>query len=132
MEKNRTVGMAVVAVVSLLLGGMIAIGNTIEVIRGTTFDGRVVDVTAGSLGLAGAFFAVMLAAGAIGTWLVKPFGRTLSLAAAGGILILNVLAVVLLGLPISFLLVGAIYPVILLVVFNLPSWKAAFAGAMAH
>lgn len=132
MANKRTVGMAVVAVISFVLGGMIAIGNTIEVFRGTTFDGRVVDVTAGTLGLTGAFFAAILVVGAVGTWLVRPYGRTLSVTAAGGMVILNVLAVVLLSLPSSFLVVGAAYPVILLILFNLPTWKLAFGKSFKH
>lgn len=131
MSAKSTIGMKIIAILNILFGGMIAIGNTIEVIRGETFDGKVVDTPQMALlGMAGAAFAAVLLVGGIGTWQVKPYGRKLSLIAAAATIILNGLASILFDFPFTYFLMGAIYPVILFIVFNLPKWKAAF-GAVA-
>lgn len=131
MARKRSVMIWLVAAVNVLFGGMIAIGNTVEVVRGTTFGGMPVDATAGFLGMAGAIFALLLLLGGVGTWRVEPYGRKLSLIAAAGLLLANVFAVILLDLPLSFLAVGGLYPLILLIVFNLPSWRRTFAADRA-
>lgn len=128
MARKRNAMIGLVAAVNIILGGMIAIGNTVEVVRGTTFGGIPVNATAGILGTAGAIFALLLLLGGIGTWRVEPYGRKLSLIAAAGLLLANVFAVILLDLPLSFLPVGGLYPLIRLVVFNLPSWRRTFAA----
>jgi hypothetical protein len=110
--------------VSIALGGAIAVGNAIEVVRGETFDGVVI-------GLAGAFFAILLLLGGVGTWQVRPFGRRTSLAAAVGTLVVNGLAVILFGFPFGYLVLGAIYPVVLLLTYNLPTWKMVFGDEPA-
>lgn len=131
MEQKRTAMIWVVGVVNIILGGMIAVGNTVEVITGTTFGGMPVDITAGILGMTGAVFAFLLFLGGIGTWRVEPYGRTLSIIAAAGTLVVSALAVILLGLPVSFLVAGGLYPLILLIIFNLPSWRRTFAADQA-
>jgi hypothetical protein len=130
MSAKSTVGMKIVAIINVLYGGMVAIGNTIEVIRGETFDGKIVDSTPMALlGLAGAAFAALLLVGGIGTWLVKPYGRKLSLIAAAFTIVLNGIASVQFGFPVTYFLLGAVYPVILFIVFNLPRWKEMFGAA---
>lgn len=133
MARKRSVMIWLVAVVNIVFGGMLAIGNTVEVVSGTTFSGMQVNATAGVLGMAGAIFAFLLLLGGVGTWRVEPYGRKLSLIAATGLLLANVLALILLDIPLSFLAVGGLYPLILLIVFNLPAWRRKFAadGAMA-
>lgn len=131
MAQKRSATIWLVAAVNVILGGMIAIGNTVEVVRGTTFSGMSVNATAGILGMAGAIFALVLLLGGIGTWQVEPYGRKLSLIAAAGLLLANMIAVILLDLPLSYLVVGGLYPLILLIVFNLPSWRRTFAADRA-
>ncbi|HEX2254201.1 MAG TPA: hypothetical protein VHQ65_13100 [Thermoanaerobaculia bacterium] len=126
--RRRTVGMAVVAVLNVLLGGMQAVGNTIEVIQGRTFDGVTVTPVLGALGLAGAAFAALLAAGGVGTWQVRPYGRRLALIAAAGSVALLVVAAAVAGFAWWMVLAGSAYPVLLLVLYNLPRWRAAFAA----
>ena len=132
MTPKRTIGMTIVAIVSLLLGVSMAIGNTAEVIRGETFDGIPVTRAMGVLGLAGAVFAALLAAGGLGTWQVKPYGRRFSLLAAGGTILTMALAVVLFGLSFGFFLLGVVYPVLVLILYNLPGWRAAFRPAVSR
>ena len=127
--KRRTIGMTVVAVLSMFFGAMLAIGNTTEVIGGETFDGLSVSTPMAILGLTGAAFSVMLFAGGVGTWHVRPYGRVLSMAAAMATIILNVAAAVLFGFPLVFAALGSLYPVILLIAFNSWRWKKAFSAA---
>ncbi|MBV7334288.1 hypothetical protein KFU94_39840 [Chloroflexi bacterium TSY] len=127
LSPKRTIGMTIIAIISILFGGIIAVGNTLEVIRGRTFDGLEVNSTPiALLGLAGAVFAALLLAGGVGSWLVKPFGRRLSLLASAGTLLLNAVATVIYRFPFERFVIGAVYPVVLLFVFRLPSWKKAF------
>ena len=126
MSASPSTGMKAVAVLSVIFGGMIAIGNTTEVIRGRTFDDLVVDTPRAVLALAAASFAVLLLIGGIGTWKVQPYGKKMSLIAATGTIVLNGLASVFFGVAFKYFLLGSIYPVILFVLFTRPAWKAVF------
>jgi hypothetical protein len=121
--------MTLAAILSMFFGAMLAIGNTTEVVRGETFNGLSVSTPMAILGLAGAAFSVMLFAGGVGTWQVRPYGRILSMAAAVAMIILNVAAAVLFDFPLVFTALGSLYPVILLIAFNSWRWKEAFSAA---
>lgn len=124
MSEDRTTGMGVVAIVSVALGAVTAVGNAMEVIQGETLNAVVV-------GLAGAFFAVLLLLGGVGTWQVRSFGRSTSLIAAVGTIIVDALAVTFFGFPFGYFVLGAIYPVVLLLAYNLPGWRMAFGDEPA-
>ena len=125
MSEDRTTGMGVVAIVSVALGSVTAAGNMIEVLHGEAFDGVVV-------GVSGAFFALLLLLGGIGTWQVRSFGRSTSLIAAVGTLAVDSLAVTVFGFPFGYFVLGAIYPVVLLLAYNLPGWRMAFGEEPAR
>jgi hypothetical protein len=123
--------MTIVAILNVVYGGLVAVGNTYEVVRGETFDGLVVTPPTAALGLAGAAFAALLFLGGIGTWQLRSCGRKLSLGGAAETFVVNgmPLAVAVMGFPIRHSLVGVVYPALLLILYNLPRWKAAFAGS---
>jgi hypothetical protein len=92
-----------------------------------TVDGAVV-----AFGAVRALLSLLLIAGAIGTLWVRPSARRLSLAFAVGWIVLGIVEPLALhyvfGWPV---VVSALYPFLLLLVFNSPSWRAAFAGTRA-
>lgn len=129
MFARRTTGMTAIAILSVLLGGIVILVNVLWLIEGKTLDGVVYDsrlravlnfTPAGVL-------AMTQVIGGVGTWRLKPYGRTLCLVFAVGTILLRGILAVVYSDPVSYLLVGTFYPVILLIAFNLPSWKVAFA-----
>lgn len=126
-QRKQSLGIGVVAFLSLGVGSIAAVNNTLELLRRTPFDGTPLGITEGVLGIASVLLSLVLVIGGMGTWLIKAYGRTFSLIAAVGELAVMVVAVVVLSMPLSYLIVGAVYPVILFVVFNLPRWRAVFS-----
>lgn len=75
-------------------------------------------------------FSALLLLGAIGTLWVRPSGRRFSLAFAVGWIVLGVVEPFALGYAFGWPVVtSALYPFLLLALFNSPSWRAAFASA---
>jgi hypothetical protein len=76
--------------------------------------------------------SVLLIAGALGTLWVRRYGRRCSLAFATGWIVLGIVEPLALGYMFGWpVVVSAIYPFLLLMVFNSPSWRAAFSGMPA-
>jgi hypothetical protein len=76
--------------------------------------------------------SVSLVAGAIGTLWVRRYGRRASLAFAIGWIALGIVEPFALGYRFGWpVVVSALYPFLLLMVFNSPAWRTAFAGTPA-
>ena len=149
MPGPRTLGMTAIAALSLfvgvsgLLGSTAVISDGLGLTRvGTVTGAPSVGTTAAPPPAAGvnarvvAFGAVrgvlsiLLVAGAIATLWVRPNGRRLSLVFAAGWIRLGLVEPYALGYQFGWPSVtAAIYPFLLLAVFNSPSWRAAFAPA---
>lgn len=130
MGSQRTFGMIVIALLSMLLGATSAILFTIEVVRGETFDGLIVDSPVKvALGLAAAIFSLMLFYGGVGTWRLNPSGRRMSLVAAAGTLMAFGAATILYEeITLRYFFLGALYPVVLFISFSQAKWRAVFAA----
>jgi len=85
-----------------------------------------------AFGVVRALLSLLLIAGAVGMLWVRPSARRFSLAFAVGWILLGIVEPWALhyvfGWPV---VVSALYPFLLLFVFNSPSWRAAFAPARA-
>ena len=81
-----------------------------------------------TFGAARGVLSILLVVGAIGTLWVRPNGRRFSLLFAVGWILLGVVEPLALGYQFGWPVVtAALYPFLLLAVFNSPSWRAAFA-----
>jgi len=75
-----------------------------------------------------AVLSLLLVAGGVGTLWVRPSGRRLSLAFAVGWILLGAVEPFALGYAFGWPVVtSALYPFLLLAVFNSPGWRAAFS-----
>jgi|GEM_PF-1476037 len=150
MNKTRTGGMTAIAVLNLVFGAILALTNLwvmmgLHAVMSRSFAGA--EATAAAMTRLGMSLyyvvcgAVAIVAG-VGVLKVAPWGRILSLAYAGLIIPGYVIDIFLptigessdgglvLGAKIIGSIIGSvfwmIYPVILLIVFQKPSWKEAF------
>jgi hypothetical protein len=151
MAKARTLGMTVIAALSLFVGVSGVVGSTAVISDGLGLT-RIGTVTgAPSVGTTSAppparavewkvvvfgairgLLSAMLLAGAIGTLWVRPSGRRFSLAFAVGWIVLGAVEPFALGYAFGWpVVISALYPFLLLAMFNSPSWRAAFAAAPA-
>ena len=149
MAAPRTLGMTLIAALSLFAGVSGLIGSTAMISDGLglTRIGAVASAptvgttgapppTASVNGTMAAFGAirgalsVILIVGAVGTLWVRPSGRRCSLAFAAGWIVLGVIEPLALGYAFGWPVVtSALYPFLLLALFNSPSWRMAFAHA---
>lgn len=148
---KRTTGMILIAALSLfvgvsgLLGSAAVVSDGLGLSRYSTVASapnvgttsapppeRAVNGAVVAFGAVRALLSLLLIAGAIGTLWVRPSARRLSLAFAAGWIVLGIVEPLALhyvfGWPV---VVSAIYPFLLLLVFNSPAWRAAFAGTRA-
>lgn len=141
--------MTVIAALSLFVGVSGLVGSTAVVSDGLgltrvgTVSGAPTVGTTGApppaSGVNGAVVAsgairgvlsLLLVAGAIGTLWVRPSGRRFSLIFAVSWILLGAIEPFALGYAFGWPVVtSALYPFLLLAMFNSPSWRAAFATA---
>ena len=146
----RSLGMLGIAAASLLVGVMGVAGAVSMVSDGLGIT-RIGNVTGApqvgtssappaagasapvvAFGVARGILAVLLVIGAVGTLGVRRSGRRCSLLFAAGWIVLGGIEPLALGYLFGWpVVVSAVYPFLLLLVFNSPSWKAAFAGGPA-
>ena len=138
MAQRRTAGMIVIGILSILIGLM---GLVLSV--GMVLEGLGVDVAFASMpgtakgpivaafGLARLVVCFALIASGFGMFSVSPRARRIAIRVSVAWLVLNVVEPLVLGYPMTQVLAGSLYPILLLVVFNLPGWRAAFAPAAA-
>ena len=151
MAAPRTLGMTLITALSLFVGVSGLIGSTAVISDGlgltrigTVTGAPTVGTTSappptGAMNVAVVFFgtlrgilSVLLLVGAIGTLWVRPSGRRCSLAFAIGWILLGVIEPFALGYAFGWPVVtSALYPFLLLALFNSPSWRKAFAPAAA-
>lgn len=152
MAAPRTLGMTLIAALSLFVGVSGLIGSTAVVSDGLGLT-RIGTVTgapsvgtssapppaAGVNGMVVAFGTVrailsaLLLAGAVGTLWVRPSARRFSLAFAIGWIVLGGVEPFALGYAFGWpVVVSSLYPFLLLAVFNSPSWRAAFRPELAE
>jgi hypothetical protein len=148
---KRTVGMTLIAALSLfvgisgVLGSAAVVSDGLGLSRFSTVAGapsvgttsappseHAVNAAVVAFGVVRALLSLLLIAGGIGTLWVRPSARRYSLVFAAGWIVLGVVEPLALhymfGWPV---VVSALYPFLLLFAFNSPSWRAAFAGAPA-
>ncbi len=145
----RTLGMTVVAALSLFVGVSGILGSTAVVSDGLgltrigTVSGAPAVGTTGApppasavnaavvaFGALRGVLAVLLVIGAVGTLWVRPSGRRFSLAFAAGWIVLGGIEPFALGYAFGWpVFTSALYPFLLLALFNSPAWRAAFAPA---
>jgi len=146
---KRTVGMILIAALSLfvgisgLLGSAAVVSDGLGLSRFSTVAGApsvgttsapppesAVSAPVVAFGVVRALLSLLLVAGGIGTLWVRPSARRCSLAFAVGWILLGIVEPWALhyvfGWPV---VVSALYPFLLLFVYNSPSWRAAFATA---
>ena len=151
MAAPRTLGMTLVAALSLFVGvsgligssavisdglgltrigtvtGAPSVGTTSAPPPATVVNGAVV-----AFGVVRGILSVLLLVGAIGTLWVRPSGRRCSLAFALGWIALGAVEPFALGYAFGWpVVMSALYPFLLLALFNSPSWRAAFAATPA-
>ncbi len=150
MAGGRSMGMTVIAALSLLVGvlglvgsaGMVSDGLGITHL-GSATSGPTVGTTSAPppseastrlrvtlFGAIRVVLSVLLVVGAVGTIGVRPSGRRASLAYAVGWIVAGGIEPWALGYRFGWQVVAsAAYPFLLLGLFNSPAWKAAFAPA---
>jgi hypothetical protein len=151
MAAARTLGMTLIAALSLfvgvsgLIGSAAVISDGLGLTRiGTVTGAPTIGTTSapppagavnGAVVLFGALrgiLSVLLLVGAVGSLWVRPSGRRCSLAFAIGWIVLGVIEPFALGYVFGWPVVtSAVYPFLLLALFNSPSWRKAFAPAAA-
>lgn len=147
MSAPRTLGMTLIAALSLFVGVSGLIGSTAVISDGlgltrigtvtgaptvgTTSAPPPAGVVNGTVVLFGALrgiLSALLLVGAVGTLWVRPSGRRCSLLFAIGWILLGVIEPFALGYAFGWPVVtSALYPFLLLAMFNSPSWRRAFA-----
>jgi len=151
MATPRTAGMTLIAALSLFVGvtGILGSAQVVSDGLGLTRFGTVsrapavgttsapplaapeTDVAMASFGIVRVLLSLLLVLGAVGTLWVRPSGRRFSLAFAVGWIVLGILEPWALHYAFGWpVVVSALYPFLLLFVFNSPTWRAAFAGAV--
>jgi hypothetical protein len=136
MTERRTAGMKAISILNLLLGlatilpawAMITAGAGFGAATGGTHGVARAAMT-WEFGAARLLLSLLLVLAGIGVWRVQPRGRTLSLRAGFAWLLLNAIEPLVLHYSYAQVAIGSLYPVILIVVCNLPGWKAAFSPA---
>jgi hypothetical protein len=134
MAARRTAGMTVTGVLNLIFG-LIGIMASVAMLKGVPAPAA--DAAAAPSAMTWEFAAARMLvsagiiAGGIGILRMSPLGRTLSLRFAVAWLLLNAIEPAVLHYPYARVLMGSIYPLILVILCNLPGWKAAFAASAA-
>lgn len=138
MAAPRTAGITAIALLNVLIGLAAGAGSVRMIADALRASGAsssgLVPATAG-LGVA--FGAARLALGAAlvvagaGVFRVAPWGRTLSLWAASFWLALNLVEPAVLRYSYAQVLIGSIYPLILVSVCSSPGWRRAFTAPAA-
>ena len=128
---KRTGGMTAIAVLDVLLGVLAILVSCQMLMSG-------LQGTAGAhapAGGAAAFALVRIALGValivagLGMFRMARWTRSLSIGIGVVWVVLNVLEPILLHYPMLQVVMGSIYPIVLIAVFQLPSWKRAFSSA---
>lgn len=138
MAAPRTAGIIVVALLNVLIGLAAGAGSVrmiVDALRASgASSGGLVPAAAGlSIGFGAARLvlgAELVVAGA-GVFRIAPWGRTLSLWAASFWLVLNLVEPAVLHYSYAQVLIGSIYPLILVSVCSSPGWKRAFTAPAA-
>lgn len=149
MAAPRTAGMVVIAALSLFVGVSSLMGSgavisdglglsRVGTVTGAPYVGstgtpppteRLVNPKVVAFGAVRGILSGLLIAGAIGTLWVRRSARRCSLAYAVGWIVLGIVEPLALGYVFGWpVVISAIFPFLLLMVFNSPSWRAAFAG----
>lgn len=139
MAARRTIGITIMAVLSVLIGLLSFIGQFPRLLSGLGVGLPSQPTQAGSGELIRGPMVVEFAIGRMvvglgiligGVLMMKmsPRGRALTLQFATAWLLLNLVEPYFLQFPYATVLLGSIYPVIALILFNLPGWKAAFGS----
>lgn len=139
MAAKRTIGITIMAVLNMLLGliGFIASCRMLMSGLGVALPSQAPQ--AATEGLIRGPMVVEFALGRMvvsigiliaGVLVMKmsPRGRALTLQFATAWLFLNLVEPYFLQYPYMTVLIGSLYPVLALIVFNLPGWRAAFAS----
>jgi hypothetical protein len=149
MEARRTLWMTLVAALSLFAGVSGLIGSTAMISDGLSLTRIGAATSAPTVGTTGAppptgpvngtvvafgairgILSVLLLVGAVGTLWVRPSGRRWSLVFAMGWIVLGAVEPFALHYRFGWPVVtSALYPFLLLALFNSPSWRTAFAQA---
>lgn len=152
MRSARSAGMTLVAALSLFVGVSGIIGSTAVISDGlgltrigTVSSAPAIGTTAAPPGMAAVnarvvifgaargILAVLLVMGAVGTLWVRPSGRRCSLVFAVGWIVLGAVEPFALGYAFGWpVFVSALYPFLLLALFNSPAWRGAFAPVPAE
>lgn len=138
MAQRRTAGMIVIGILNILIGlmglllsvGMVLEGFGVDVAMASV-PGTAKGPIVAAFGLARLAVSFALIASGFGMFSVSPRSRSIALRFSVAWLVLNVAEPLLLHYPMTQVLAGSLYPVILLIVFNLPGWRAAFAPVAA-
>lgn len=148
MSGTRTFAMTLIASLSLLVGIMGVIGSASMVSDGlgltqigSASSGPSVGTTTAPPSATGAnpavvlfgvlrgLLSVLLLVGAMGTFGMRPSGRRYSLLFAVGWIVLGGIEPLALGYAFGWpVVVSALYPFLLLALFNSPRWRQAFAA----
>ena len=150
MAGSRTFAMTLIASLSLLVGVMGVVGSASMVTDGlgltrigSATGGPAVGTTSAPppaaarasapvvlFGAVRGVLSLLLVFGAVGTLGARPAGRRCSLLFAVGWIVLGGIEPLALGYRFGWPVVAsALYPFLLLALFNRPSWRAAFAPA---
>ena len=139
MAAKRTIGITIMAVLNILLGLGSFIGSFAKLLSGFGGTPPGAAPPASSEGLIRGPMVVEFALGRMvvslgiliaGVLLLRmsPRGRALTLQFATAWVLLNLVEPYFLQYPYANVLLGSLYPVIALILFNLPGWKAAFGS----
>lgn len=135
-------GLKIVATLNIVLGSLTCVGSLISIcsggivaalgsaaehdLNGASGHAAMVGGAMLLFGLFGLLFGAGLLTSGIGVWRLRPWGRSLSLAAATlGIVYTAGQAFILNSFGISGL-IGLAYPVVLVLTFMTPAWRRAF------
>ena len=136
---KRTAGMTVVGALSILLGLFGLVNSWLMLRTGlglTAAADSPLGISAGPLvvcfAVARAIVSLVLIVSGMGVLRVAASARTMSLSLAAIWILLNAIEPAVLHYPYLRVVFTTLYPVVLLIVFNLPGWKLAFTSGAPH
>jgi hypothetical protein len=142
MAAKRTIGITIMAVLNILLGLIGFIASCRMLLSGfgvalpsaappAATEGLIRGPMVVEFALGRMVVSVGMLIGGVLVMKMSPRGRALSLQFATAWLLLNFVEPYFLQYPYATVLLGSLYPVFVLILFNLPGWKAAFASHAA-
>ena len=143
-HSQRTTAMAVIGILHIVTGSLTCVGALINMLggglvaaigsaaehemNGASGQAAMVGGALILFGIVGLAFGAGLLAAGVGVLKVKPWGRSLSLAAAALGITFSLGQALILGAFGVGTIVGMIYPLVLFALFMTPAWKSAFVG----